>query len=152
MADAHIAADTLDDLLREVIEQIQTRGTRIFPTKGEALELPGMLLEITNPRARLSRTEMRGKLFSALGELCWYLAGTNELDFIRYYIPFYVDVADDGKIYGGYPFPSNHQKHGPRKQEASSKPCGFVFLDLCHGSVEEFRSRSGTSWPAGARE
>jgi thymidylate synthase len=102
MADAYIVGTTLDDLLREVIEQVQARGTRIFPTKGEALELSGMLLEITNPRARLSRTEMRGKLFSALGELFWYLAGTNELDFISYYIHPYMKVADDGQIYGGY--------------------------------------------------
>lgn len=102
MANAHIRGETLDDVLHEVIESILAHGVRIHPTKGEALEFSGVLLEILNPRARLSRTETRGKAFSALGELCWYLAGTADADFISYYIPPYRDVADDGVIYGGY--------------------------------------------------
>lgn len=62
-----------------------------------------MLLEIKNPRARLSRTESRGKVFSCLGELLWYLAGTNDLEFICYYILRYrEDSEDDKTIYGGY--------------------------------------------------
>ena len=31
-------------------------------------ELRGVTLQLTNPRARLSRSESRGKVFSALGE------------------------------------------------------------------------------------
>ena len=61
-----------------------------------------MLLELTNPRARLSRTETRGKPFSCLGELCWYLAGNKSLDFISYYIPMYREFADGNEIFGGY--------------------------------------------------
>ena len=61
-----------------------------------------MLLEIANPRARISRTETRGKLFSCLGELCWYLAGRKDLAFIKYYIPKYREFAEDGEVFGGY--------------------------------------------------
>src|SRR5579864_9175289 len=102
MANAYLSAATLDDLLRYVIEEIQARGDRIRPTKGPALELTGVLLEITEPRARLSRTETRGKPYSCLGELCWYLAKTNKLDFITYYIPRYKDYADGDEVFGGY--------------------------------------------------
>jgi thymidylate synthase len=60
------------------------------------------MLELRDPRSRISRTETRGQPFSCLGELCWYLAGSNELDFIAYYIPEYKAYADEGVIFGGY--------------------------------------------------
>jgi thymidylate synthase len=102
MADAHFSGGTLDDVMRAAIQGIQAHGSRIHPAKGPATELVGVLLEITNPRARLSRTETRGKTFSCLGELCWYLAKRNDLDFISYYLPAYKKFADDGIIFGGY--------------------------------------------------
>jgi thymidylate synthase len=37
-----------------------------------------------------------------LGELCWYLAKSNDLGFISYYIPAYGKDADGGEIFGGY--------------------------------------------------
>jgi thymidylate synthase len=62
-----------------------------------------VLLELQHPRARLSRTETRGRPFSCLGEYLWYLSGGNRLEFIRYYIPAYDKETEDGKtIYGGY--------------------------------------------------
>lgn len=102
MARSHFVGQTLDDVMHDVIEEISTRGDRIYPSKGEADEIDGVLLEISNPRARISRTETRGKIFSALGELCWYLAKSNKLAFIKYYIPPYADSADGGEIFGGY--------------------------------------------------
>lgn len=79
-----------------------SEGEPIEPTKGSALEFSGVLLELTNPLARLSRTEARGMAFSCLGELCWYLAGTASVDFIAYYLTVYDDIAEDGLVYGGY--------------------------------------------------
>jgi thymidylate synthase len=37
-----------------------------------------------------------------LGELCWYLAKTNDLAFISYYLPLYKHFADGDEIFGGY--------------------------------------------------
>lgn len=102
MANAYFSAGTLDDVMRSVIEEIQAHGDRIHPSKGPAKELIGVLLEVTDPRARLSRTETRGKIFSSLGELCWYLAKRKDLGFIEYYIKQYRDYADGGEIFGGY--------------------------------------------------
>jgi thymidylate synthase len=102
---AYFAGKTVDDVMRLAIKGIRARGDLIRPKKGGpkgALELTGVLLEITNPRARLSRTETRGKPYSCLGEMCWYLAGRNDLDFISYYISEYKNYADGDRIFGGY--------------------------------------------------
>jgi thymidylate synthase len=102
MANAYFSRETLDDVMRLVVEEIRAHGDGIHPSKGPATELIGALLEVTNPRARLSRTETRGKLFSSLGELCWYLAKSKDLSFISYYIPQYKEYADGSEIFGGY--------------------------------------------------
>lgn len=98
----YFTGPTLDDVMRATIKEIQRRGGSNCATKGPNKELTGVLLEILQPRARLSRTETRGKPFSCLGELCWYLSGTNDVDFISYYISDYKRHAEDSKIYGGY--------------------------------------------------
>ena len=41
-------------------------------------------------------------MFSSLGELCWYLAKSKDLNFIEYYIPQYKEYADGGEVFGGY--------------------------------------------------
>ncbi len=91
-----------DDLMREAIARTLDEGDRIAPTKGAARDLTAVVLELTNPLARLSRSASRGRLFSALGELCWYLSGSNNVDFIEYYISYYRDRGENGVIWGGY--------------------------------------------------
>jgi thymidylate synthase len=97
-----ISKKTVDDLLRTAFEKILKDGIRVKATKGWNIELSGVVLELLNPRARLSRTETKGTVFSCLGETLWYLAKTNELDFIEYYLHGYGKFSDDGRtIYGG---------------------------------------------------
>jgi len=72
--------------MRAVFKEILERGVSVNATRGGNLEVSGVVLEISDPRARLSATETRGKPFSCLGELCWYLAGSNSSSFIAYYI------------------------------------------------------------------
>ncbi len=102
MTNSYFRCDTLDDLMHDVIQAIQSDGESIDPRKGACKELRGVLLELSNPRARLSRTETRGKLFSCLAEFCWYMAGSNQLDFISYYIPEYKRYAEGDVIFGAY--------------------------------------------------
>lgn len=46
---------------------------------------------------------MKGTLYSCLGEALWYLAGSNSLDYISYYIDKYREDSDDGNtIYASY--------------------------------------------------
>lgn len=101
----YLSAETLDDLLLKVYRRLlRKRGsTDITPHKGPATEINGVLLQIRNPRARLSRTEKKNTLFSCLGEFLWYIAGSDNLDFIKYYISRYSDFSDDQRtIYGAY--------------------------------------------------
>lgn len=99
----YMSAKTLDDLLRRVYEKLLQSKNRVPSTRGVATELTGILLHLTNPRARLSRTEVKGKLFSALGEVLWYFSKSNSLAFIEYYVSRYARESEDGKtIYGAY--------------------------------------------------
>lgn len=99
----YISAPTLDDLLMRIFDKLLECDNRVIASRGNMKELIGVLLKIRDPRARLSRTETRGKMFSCLGEFLWYLSGRNDLDFITYYIPEYKKFSDDGKtIHGAY--------------------------------------------------
>ena len=102
MIDPFYSGPTLDDVLRWTYETILLEGEQIHPTKGPAKELTGVVLEISNPLARISQTEIRGRPFSCLGELCWYLSKTNKLDFIEYYVREYRNYADGAEVVGGY--------------------------------------------------
>ncbi len=98
-----ISDRTLDDLLRKVFRSLLASKHLITASRGTTRELIGVLLKLERPRARLSRSETRGRAFSCLGEFLWYLTGDNQLDFIRYYIRKYEKESEDGKtIYGGY--------------------------------------------------
>lgn len=100
-------ADTLDDLCRKLLPHLLVGADETQSSRSEELgaahERRGVLLELRNPRARLSRTETRGRPFSSLGELLWYLSRDNRLDFIEYYINRYKKESEDGEtVHGGY--------------------------------------------------
>ena len=103
-ANANLISDRiLDDLLRKVFRRLLASKHQITASRGTTRELIGVLLKLERPRARLSRSETRGRAFSCLGEFLWYLSGDNQLDFIRYYIKDYDKESDDGRtVYGGY--------------------------------------------------
>ena len=94
---------TLDDILHDVFEDLLAKPFDVVNTRGTSSEIIGLSITLTNPRARLSRSEMKSKAFSAIGELLWYLSGSNELDFIEHYIGAYQNESEDGRtIYGAY--------------------------------------------------
>jgi thymidylate synthase len=99
----YFSAKTIDDLLHAAFRKLLRSKSKLRASRGSMAELTGVLLELTNPRARLSRTETKGRLFSCLGELFWYLAGTDDLAFIRHYLSHYAEESDDGRtVYGAY--------------------------------------------------
>lgn len=100
----YFVADSLDQLQFPVLEAVLRSPTRVpSAKKGSNRELTGVLLELTNPRKRLSRTKSRGVLFSCLGELLWYLSGSDDVEPIAYYLPQYRAMSDDGvSVHGSY--------------------------------------------------
>lgn len=97
-----IIGDSLDEVLIELYQALFANGSANHGSRGDTVELLGVTLRIRQPRARLSRSEDRGKPFSAIGELLWYLSGSDQLEFIKPYIPRYEDDAVDGILQGAY--------------------------------------------------
>ncbi|MEG9525117.1 MAG: thymidylate synthase [Hyphomicrobiales bacterium] len=97
-----ISGEGLDEVLIELYEKLLESGDTNVGSRGSTVEMLGVSVRVAKPRARLSRSESRGKPFSALGELLWYLSGSDKLDFIRPYVPEYVKDATDGVIHGAY--------------------------------------------------
>lgn len=99
-----LVSETIDDIQHRVLSKLLQQSTPVVQaTRGEFRELLGVTLVLTNPRARLGRGIRQGRLFSCLGELLWYLSGSNSLDFISYYIPKYREESADGMtIKGSY--------------------------------------------------
>jgi len=99
----HISRETLDDVLLELYPALLSSADHVAASRGGNTEILGVQVEIKHPRARLSRSETRGKPFSSLGELLWYLTRDNQLDFIERYVPRYKTESEDGvSVYGGY--------------------------------------------------
>ena len=98
-----VVCEILDDVLRELYPELLRSPNYVSTSRGDTSELIGVLIEIERPRARLSRSEMRGKPFTCLGELLWYLSRDNRLEFISYYIPRYTKYSEDQEtVHGGY--------------------------------------------------
>ncbi len=99
----YLVEDNLDDLLRSTFEALHNCGHPAEATKGRFVELVGVSLRLRNPRARMSRSEAKGRPFSSIGELFWYLSGKNDLSFIEYFLKAYHKSAEaDGLIHGAY--------------------------------------------------
>jgi len=99
----YLHANTLDDLLDAAFKLLLKSKMRVSPTKGPTVEEQGVVLELTSPRARLSRASEKGHVFSCLGELFWYISCKQDLASIQYYIKRYEKYAEaDGAIWGAY--------------------------------------------------
>lgn len=95
-----VTVDSLDNMLRAGLKAIERDGDFISSSRGSSCEVRGAVFQLTNPLARLSRSAQRGQFFGALGEFSWYLAGSQDLDHIQYYIKKYSDFIGVGS--GGY--------------------------------------------------
>lgn len=123
-----LPGESLDDLIRATYQHLFESGTVIHPGKGKAVELSGVTLELLNPLARLSRTQTRGHLFSSLGEVCWYLSGSSDVEAIAYYLHRYHDFAVNGEVPSGY---------GPRLRN-------FDGFDQLRSVVERLKTNPST--------
>lgn len=99
----YLKAATLDDLLAKVFRAILKSKVRLTATKGANSEVSGVCLELSQPRARLSRTEAKGTIYSCMGEFLWYAAKSNSVEQMTYYLPKYKKYAEpDGTVWGAY--------------------------------------------------
>jgi len=79
----------LDEILQELYGNLWESDNKFHATKGQGRDLLGQKITLANPRARISATVTRGRLISALGEFCWYMSGSADIKFIRFYVKDY---------------------------------------------------------------
>lgn len=128
----YLEAATLDDLLREIMTRIQEEGVPVASTSGANREIWGATLVLTNPLARVSRSETRGKIFSPLGEFCWYLSGSDSAAFIDHYVTEgYPNRLPDGTVFGAY---------GPRLRPGDSTDQIGHVIAMLRGKRESRRA------------
>lgn len=135
----HASADNIDDLMRAVFRRLLSgnrENNRVKSKKGNSTEVFGALLQLSNPRARLGRSMVRSKVYSAIGELVWYLSASDALGQIQYYIDKYHEFSDDGAILNG--------AYGPRI--FSRKRCEATELasDEWQRVIDVLKARSGS--------
>lgn len=95
--------ECIDDVLIRLYKSLISSGIENSSNGGDSVEHLGVILRISQPRARLSRSWTRGRpLFSALGELIWYLSGSEDAASIGRYISHYVKAGKPPIVSGAY--------------------------------------------------
>ncbi|WP_018984318.1 thymidylate synthase [Salinimonas chungwhensis] len=98
-----IEGESIDEIIRSSLCILKTQGKENTPTKGKNLELTGVLLTLSDPLNRVSRAESKNTLYSCLGELTWYLSGSEDAEHMIYYLSRYRNYAElDGTVGGAY--------------------------------------------------
>ncbi len=92
----------LDEILRTLYFELSKSTDTFNASKGKGQDLLGQEVVLKDPRARISATATRGRLISALAEFCWYMAGSADLDFIRFYLPDYPPEGATGALEEAY--------------------------------------------------
>ena len=92
----------IDEILRTLYSELSNSTDTFEASKGKGQDLLAPKIILKDPRARISATATRGRLISALAEFCWYMSGSAELDFIRFYIPKYPPKDAIGTIEEAY--------------------------------------------------
>lgn len=91
-----------DEILRKLYIELSKSTDTFAASKGKGQDLLGPKIVLKDPRARISSTSTRGRLISALAEFCWYMAGSADLDFIRFYLRDYPPKGITGSLEEAY--------------------------------------------------
>lgn len=91
-----------DEILRKLYSELTLSTDTFEAGKGKGQDLLASKILLRNPRARISATATRGRLVSALAEFCWYMSGSANLDFIRFYLNDYPPKDATGSIEEAY--------------------------------------------------
>lgn len=99
-----LEGNSMDEIQKKIVEELLEKGDRVKPRNQWIHEIIGVSFRLNNPRARIIYNPARKyNLILGLGELFWYLRGSNRLDIIQYYCQRYFDFSDDGYLlYGAY--------------------------------------------------
>jgi len=122
----------LDEILRKLYDELSASTDTFVASKGAGSDLLAPTVILKDPRSRISATATRGRLISALAEFSWYMAGSADLDFIRYYIPHYPPEEGTGAL---------REAYGPRLLGTGEFGKPFNQIDRV---IERLRSKPDT--------
>jgi len=99
-----VSGDSLTNVWRQALRRVYWHGTDVAPRGQRTKEILAAQLTLTDPVARIPLIPFRRwSLAYAAGELAWYLCGSDNLEYIKYYAPSYGQFSDDGAhLYGAY--------------------------------------------------
>src|SRR5881396_3749085 len=87
----------LDEAVVAIAKKVLEKGIIVSPRGSETREILGSRFRLLNPRARKINLPSRKWNFAlAIGELCWHMAGSDDLKFISYYSKMWNSFSDDG--------------------------------------------------------
>lgn len=104
--------ENLNQLFHETLWQILANGEEVVTRGLKSKELHPYLCVLSNPLKRTLLYPGRGNNpFATLAETMWVLAGRNDVEWLKFFLPRAPDFSDDGKVWrAGY---------GPRIREWS---------------------------------
>jgi thymidylate synthase len=112
-----ISAKTVDDVLHDALNNLMRSKKIVVARRGKFKERIGVHILLSNPLARLSRSDSKGTLISCFAEAVWYMAGSSELALIEHYIPNYRRFLDNKEA------ASTPGAYGPRLFSPSLYDC-----------------------------
>ena len=121
-----------DEILRKLYGELSRSTDTFEASKGKGQDLLGQKVILKDPRARISATATRGRLISALAEFCWYMSGSADLDFIRFYLKDYPPKGATGSLQEAY---------GPRLKGTGD--FGYN-IDQINRVIEKLRAKPDT--------
>lgn len=92
----------MDEILRKLYGELSKSTDTFEASKGRGQDLLGQKVVLKDPRARISATATRGMLISALAEFSWYMSGSADLEFIRFYLKDYPPKDATGSLVEAY--------------------------------------------------
>lgn len=127
----YIEKYSLDDIIRELLIKIQNEGINQKNSKGPNREILGAYIKLSNPLNRISTSFAKNIFVSPIGEFLWYMAGSNKLDFIDYYIEQYIDASNNKKTLNG--------AYGPRLFNKENK-----LFDQLNNTIDLLKKKENT--------
>jgi thymidylate synthase len=93
-----LSFENINEMQLYLLELLKVSGD-VVTTRGlKTLEMTPVYLRLNNPRKRCTTLKKRKWNFPfAIGELCWHMAGSNQLEFIEYYAKQWKNFSEDGK-------------------------------------------------------
>lgn len=93
---------SLDEIQSWILSTLLAHGEEVQPRGMRTLEVHPVSFTLLNPRRRcVANAARRWNFPLAVGEFCWHVAGSNELEFIEYYVRRWRELAGDSQTISG---------------------------------------------------